>query len=586
MEPENSPNVLFINCTLKPSPELSETGALWSLVAKLFRAKGCQTRELRPVDFNVLSGCSGHEGGGDECSKLLDPIRSADILIIGTPAIQGQRSSQCQRLMEHLQAACSEQSEPTTGQSPLYNTVAGVLQVGDAWGCRQSLAQTCFDLGQLGCVNPPHNTVAWCQPMDTDAGFTAAQGIKSATVHREARLLVEHALETADRLRQNPLQVNFKAIYQEMKLIAKATTVENGTLLTPQPIYTGEVARGVVGIHYRQIAKRVWTVMQAGQQRGFTFQVVDLEAEIFRAERGGRGFLFKTYPGYFAYRSRYANYDLEKSKTHKLALMAKVGLPVPISYGTFDTVADIPFESLAWPVVAKPDAGSLSENVFPNLQSIEQLIRAATVIETSGAPIKLESHIPGPNYRILIIDHHYGGCVQRRPASIVGDSQHTILELFHFRNQEPGRGDCYETHTTLHQLVFDHTSRRLLHQAGYTLETVLTAGEVFYLQEKITAALGSDYIDCTDDLHPSIIHYCVDFSYHFPSLTIGFDLITTDIGRPLTETRGAFNEYNTLPYVDLHEYCNVGQQRPVSRLIWDYIEANASNIVTNAFTPF
>ena len=93
-----------------------------------------------------------------------------------------------------------------------------------------------------------------------------------------------------------------------------------------------------------------------------------------------------------------------------------------------------------------------------------------------------------------------------------------------------------------------------------------------YLQEKITASTGSDYVDYTEQLHPSIIQSCINFSHHFSTLTLGFDVITTDITKPLEETGGAFNEYNFLPYVDLHENCNVGQKRPVCRLIWDYIE--------------
>ncbi len=130
------------------------------------------------------------------------------------------------------------------------------------------------------------------------------------------------------------------------------------------------------------------------------------------------------------------------------------------------------------------------------------------------------------------------------------------------------------------------TSRRLLQQSGYTLQTVLPFGERFYLQEKITASTGSDYIDCTEALHPDMIQKCIEFSRQFSTLTVGFDVLSVDISRPLSETGGAFNEYNFLPYVDLHEHCNIGQKRPVCRLIWDYIEANESRIVTPEFNAF
>ncbi len=586
-------NVLFVNCMLESSPELGETEVLWRLLVERYQAAVCNIDKLRPVDFNILPGHRGDMGMGDEFLSVFDRIRTTDILILG---IATPYWSECQKLIERLRAACLENLDLTTGQSPLYNTVVGALQVGDVWGGTSCLAKTFFDLGQLGCVNPPYNAVIWYPAIDTQTGFTAAKGQTSVSINRQVRLLAEHTLAIAHQLRKTPLQTNLRELNQVVQTIARDTEVKTSTLLKPQPIVKNQDDRhkenwtvtnsNNEGISYRHLSKRIWTVMQAGKQRGFKFQVVSLKDKIFRAERDGKGFLYKIYPGYFSYRQQYINYDVEKSKTHKLALMDNVGLPVPQSYGSFKTVGEIPFTHLTFPLVAKPDAGSLSENVYANVQNAHQLEQVAAAIEAEGALIKLESRISGQDYRVLIIDHRYAGCVQRRPASVTGDGQHTILELFYRRNREPGRCDRDETHTTLHQLVFDHTSRQQLHDTGYTLDTVLEKGTVFYLQEKITAALGADYIDFTNELHPSSVEYCIEFSHHYPCLTLGFDLITIDIRRPLAETGGAFNEYNTLPYVDLHENCNVGQQRPVSALIWDYIENHGKEIVTTDFSAF
>ncbi|NET32057.1 MAG: hypothetical protein F6K19_08645 [Cyanothece sp. SIO1E1] len=580
-----APKVLFINCTLKPSPELSNTEALWQLVADLYHQKGCPTQQLRTVDFQILPGTTLEAGPGDAFPQVFGQIQTANILIVGIPVQWGNRSSEYQKLIERLQATCQAHIDPATGQSPLYNKVFGLVLVGDAAAGSHCSAQTCYDFNQLGCINPPNNTVSWFQPLDTTADFIEAEGKQSITVNRQARLLVENSVAIAHLLRQTPLITNLQDVTKEVRAIAKAATVETATLMTAKAIRTEENPDSD-GIDYHHITKRIWTVMQAGMQRGFTFKILSLEDRIFRAERDGKGFIYKIYPGHFSFRSQYQDYDYEQSKSHKLELLGQQGLPVPMSYGTFKTVAEIPFDQLSFPIVAKPDSGSLSQNVFPNLQNVDQLKQAATTIAAHGGVIKLESHISGRDYRVLILNHQYAGCVERRPANVIGDGQHTILELFHQRNQEPGRGDRHEAHTTIHQLVFDQTSRRRLHAAGHTLETVLPEGKIFYLQEKITASTGADYVDHTDQLHPSISQSCIEFSYRFSTLTLGFDLITTDISRPLVETGGAFNEYNFLPYVDLHENCNVGQKRPVCRLIWDHIEAHAERIVTSEFKPF
>ncbi|EDX85707.1 hypothetical protein S7335_3410 [Synechococcus sp. PCC 7335] len=580
------PSVLFINCTLKQSPEVSNTDALWRCVAHFYCQQGCQIRSLRTADLQILSGTTLDEGTGDDFPQVLSQIQQADILILGTPLIWGNRTSECQRLIERLYGTLSAQVDAATGQPILYGKVFGLVAVGDQDSCGQggAIAHTCQDFSRLGCIHPPHNWVTWFRPIDTEADFIEAEGKHAVSVNKAAKVLVENSIALLEMLRNEPLSTNLHAATQTAKKLSQAATVETGTFILPKTITTKD-SPSQNEISYRHVTKRIWTVMQAGAQRGFKFKVVSLEDRTFLAERAGKGFIYKIYPGHFSFRIRYQDYDAEQLKSHKLSLLAQQGLAVPISYGTFKSAVDIP-DDLPSPIVAKPESGSLSQNVFPNLKTPEQLQQAAATIEASGDVIKLESHISGRDYRVLVINHQYAGCVERRPANVVGDGRRTIRELFHLRNQEPGRGDRYETHTTIHKLVFDRTSRQRLESAGYSLETVLLEGEVFYLQEKITASTGSDYIDCSDQLHKSIAEDCVAFSHRFKTLTLGFDVITTDITRPLTEVGGAFNEYNFLPYVDLHENCNIGKKRSVCALIWDYVEANADRIVTERFDPF
>ncbi|MBP0018067.1 MAG: NAD(P)H-dependent oxidoreductase [Cyanobacteria bacterium SBLK] len=559
-------NILFVNCTLKKSPEISEIDALWEAIAFLYRQKGCQIRQLRTIDLQILPN-----EGEDKFPHLVEFLIAADILILGTPLLGGMPSSECHKAIACLQGV--QQADL------FYNKVFGLIAIGDAMG--GAIAQICYQFGQLGFTHPPHNTVIWLRSPDSEADFSEAGGQNSFSVNRDARLLVENSCSLAQILHQTPLKTYLQEATRAAKAIAK--TAKTKTFLNPQPIRADTEGEG---INYRKIAKRVWTIMQAGMQRGFTFKVINLEEEIFQAEKEGKGFIFKTYPSFFSLRQEYEDYDAQKSKSLKLDLMASSGLSVPVSYGVFKTVRKIPRDRLVFPLVAKPDSGSLSRNVFPNLQNITQLEEAAATIEANGDAIKLESHIEGNDYRVLIVNNQYAGCAERRSANVTGDGKQTILELFYERNREPERGDRYELHTTNHYLVWDRTTRRLLQEAGYTQNTILLKGERFYLQEKITAALGSDYIDCSDRLHESIIKSCIDFSYRFSTLTLGFDLIATDISRPLSETGGAFNEYNFLPYVDLHENCNIGKKRSVCDPIWDYIETHSDRLVTSRFLPF
>ena len=57
---------LGINCTLKRSPEVSNTEALMNRVLEILGEHGVKTEILRPADYEIKFGVSSDEGDGDE----------------------------------------------------------------------------------------------------------------------------------------------------------------------------------------------------------------------------------------------------------------------------------------------------------------------------------------------------------------------------------------------------------------------------------------------------------------------------------------------------------------------------------------
>ena len=49
-------SALFLNCTLKKSPELSHTQGLIDISAAIMEKNGVTTEVLRPVDFDLAHG--------------------------------------------------------------------------------------------------------------------------------------------------------------------------------------------------------------------------------------------------------------------------------------------------------------------------------------------------------------------------------------------------------------------------------------------------------------------------------------------------------------------------------------------------
>jgi multimeric flavodoxin WrbA len=90
---------LFLNCTLKKSPIVSNTEALINKAVALFKEKDVATEVIRVVDHDIPFGVSSKESENDEWPMILDKIKASDILIIGSPIWFGVRSSVAQLVL-------------------------------------------------------------------------------------------------------------------------------------------------------------------------------------------------------------------------------------------------------------------------------------------------------------------------------------------------------------------------------------------------------------------------------------------------------------------------------------------------------
>ena len=81
-------SALFLNCTLKRTPELSHTEGLIEISKQIMEKNGVATELLRPVDYTIAYGVQPdmkeHGWENDDWPGLLEKVMAADILVIGT----------------------------------------------------------------------------------------------------------------------------------------------------------------------------------------------------------------------------------------------------------------------------------------------------------------------------------------------------------------------------------------------------------------------------------------------------------------------------------------------------------------------
>ena len=98
---------LYINCTLKKSPELSHTEGLARVSMEIMRRQGVTVDMVRAVDHDIATGVwpdmTEHGWARDEWPAIYrDSVLPADILVIAGPIWLGDNSSVTKQVIERL----------------------------------------------------------------------------------------------------------------------------------------------------------------------------------------------------------------------------------------------------------------------------------------------------------------------------------------------------------------------------------------------------------------------------------------------------------------------------------------------------
>ncbi len=156
-------NALFLNCTLKRSPDLSHTQGLIDISSAIMEKNGVTVEALRPVDFDIAYGVypdmTTQGWDIDNWPKIYEKVKQAHILVITSPIWLGEKSSVCTKVIERLYASSGDLNEH--GQYAYYGRVGGCLITGNEDGAKHCSMNILYSLQHLGYVIPPQADAGW-----------------------------------------------------------------------------------------------------------------------------------------------------------------------------------------------------------------------------------------------------------------------------------------------------------------------------------------------------------------------------------------------------------------------------------------
>jgi multimeric flavodoxin WrbA len=156
-------SALFINCTLKRSPEVSNTQGLMDKSMAVMRSQGVAVECIRTIDHELAIGVwpdmTEHGWERDEWPEIYEKVLAAEILVLGMPIWLGEKSSVATHVIERLYGNSSLLNDQ--GQWAYYGRVGGCIVTGNEDGIKHCAMNVLYSLQHLGYTIPPQADSGW-----------------------------------------------------------------------------------------------------------------------------------------------------------------------------------------------------------------------------------------------------------------------------------------------------------------------------------------------------------------------------------------------------------------------------------------
>ena len=201
-------SAIFINTTLKVSPEPSHTDTLMDVSRGIMKAQGVKVESVRFVDHDIAPGVQPdmtEEGAEvDDWPKIYKKVAAADILVIGTPIWLGERSSVCTQLVERLYAQSGQLNDKD--QFVYYGKTAGCVITGNEDGIKHVAMGLLYALQHIGYSIPPQADCGWIGeagpgPSYGDETENGPAGLNNEFTQRNTTFMTWNLLHMARLLR-------------------------------------------------------------------------------------------------------------------------------------------------------------------------------------------------------------------------------------------------------------------------------------------------------------------------------------------------------------------------------------------------
>lgn len=265
-------------------------------------------------------------------------------------------------------------------------------------------------------------------------------------------------------------------------------------------------------------------VINEAKKRGIRVDVLDAADDYYRLSFGGKTVTCRESLSDLT-TSIAMSRCIDKATTIRLLENAKLNVPAHRDAGK--PLSNIEFLEEQGRLVVKPAIGEHGAGITLNVSTKNELSDAIKLAKTVSQKVILEELIEGQDLRIVVIGYEVVAAAIRKPPRVIGNGQHTILELI--KKQSRRRSQATQG---MSEIPMDDELRRTVNNAGYVLDDVLPQGEELQVRNAANLRMGGTFHDVTDGLHPKLRKAAEKAAQAIGIPVVGFDFKVTAHDQP------------------------------------------------------
>jgi len=265
-------------------------------------------------------------------------------------------------------------------------------------------------------------------------------------------------------------------------------------------------------------------IINEARRRGIRVEILDAKDNYFKLSTGGRNITCRE--SLSAMTSSIAMSRCSDKRT-TVRLLREAGLNVPAQQVVTTPARNMEFLKKHKSIVVKPADGDYGLGLSLNVSTDNELVSAIDKARKVSHKVVLQEMIDGQHLRIVIIDYEVVAAAIRKPPIIVGDGEHTIIELIKKQSRRREQATQGES-----KIKIDDELRHTINSAGYSLDDVLGKDVELKVKEGASLHQGGTLHDVTDELHPDLAEAAREAArvLHIP--VVGIDLMVKSPSKP------------------------------------------------------